>query len=99
MVADRVGLMIIRAWVEDGSSKPLRAHIRLSSNTNEDDNSLLGAFSNGAAGINSATAVGNRAQVSQSDSLVLGSIAGVNNATQSVTVGIGTTTPKAPSTS
>lgn len=31
MVKDRVGLMIIRAWVEDGSPKPLRAHIRLAS--------------------------------------------------------------------
>lgn len=28
---ERIGLMIIRAWVEEGSSKPLRAHIRLTS--------------------------------------------------------------------
>lgn len=31
LAGDRTGLLIIRAWVEDGSSKPLRAQIRLSS--------------------------------------------------------------------
>jgi hypothetical protein len=29
MPLDRTGLMIIRAWLEQGSSKPLRARIRL----------------------------------------------------------------------
>ena len=29
MAPDRTGLLIIRAWIEQGSSKPLRAHIRL----------------------------------------------------------------------
>ena len=29
MPLDNVGLLIIRAWVEQGSSKPLRAQIRL----------------------------------------------------------------------
>lgn len=29
MSSDRTGLMIIRAWVEEGSSEPLRAQIRL----------------------------------------------------------------------
>ena len=29
MALDSSGLMIIRAWLEHGSSKPLRAHIRL----------------------------------------------------------------------
>lgn len=28
--ADRTGLMIIRAWVEEGSTQPLRAQVRLS---------------------------------------------------------------------
>ncbi len=27
---ERSGLLIIRAWIEPGSSEPLRAHIRLS---------------------------------------------------------------------
>jgi hypothetical protein len=31
MPNERVGLMIIRAWSEAGSSKPLRAHLRLTS--------------------------------------------------------------------
>lgn len=30
MPRDRTGLLIIRAWVEQGSSEPLRAHVRLS---------------------------------------------------------------------
>lgn len=29
MPLDRTGLMIIRAWIEPGSSKPLRARVRL----------------------------------------------------------------------
>ena len=31
MKITRTGLLIIRAWIEEGSSEPLRAHIRLSS--------------------------------------------------------------------
>lgn len=30
MANDRTGLFIIRAWIEEGSSEPLRAHIRIS---------------------------------------------------------------------
>jgi hypothetical protein len=29
MPASRTGLLVIRAWIEEGSSEPLRAHIRL----------------------------------------------------------------------
>ena len=29
MPISRTGLLIIRAWIEEGSSEPLRAHIRL----------------------------------------------------------------------
>jgi hypothetical protein len=29
MLISRVGLLIVRVWVEEGSSEPLRAHIRL----------------------------------------------------------------------
>ena len=32
---DRTGLMIIRAWVEEGSRKPLRVQIRLSTDISE----------------------------------------------------------------
>ncbi len=30
MATDRTGLLIIRVWIEEGSSEPLRAQIRLS---------------------------------------------------------------------
>ena len=59
--------------------------------------SLITAIgSNADVGVNNlvnATAIGARAQVDQSNSLVLGSISGVNDATATVSVGIGTTTP------
>ena len=28
-ITDQVGMIIIRAWIEEGSSEPLRAHIRI----------------------------------------------------------------------
>jgi hypothetical protein len=43
--------------------------------------------------IHNATAIGARAMVSASNALVLGSVAGVNGATATVRVGIGTTSP------
>ena len=58
-------------------------------------NSSLGSLSDvGAGNLTNATAIGYRAKVGQSNSLVLGSINGVNGATASVNVGIGTTTPQ-----
>ena len=29
MPISRIGLLIVRVWVEEGSSEPLRAHVRL----------------------------------------------------------------------
>jgi len=56
---------------------------------------LLGLASRvGAEDLINSSAIGNHAQVDQSNSLVLGSIAGVNNATANTRVGIGTTTPE-----
>ena len=43
--------------------------------------------------VTNATAIGNLAYVGQANSVVLGSIAGVNSATSSVNVGIGTSAP------
>lgn len=43
--------------------------------------------------LNNATAIGNLAAVGSSNALVLGSINGVNGATSSVNIGIGTTSP------
>ena len=31
MPSDRVGLLILRAWTEEGSSEPLRVHFRVTS--------------------------------------------------------------------
>jgi hypothetical protein len=58
------------------------------------NNTLLGTFTNASSGDPfNATAVGFRAFVDCNNCLVLGSVAGVNNANNSVNVGIGTTTP------
>jgi hypothetical protein len=65
------------------------------SNTVENNNTFLGDASDGFPGITNATALGYSAKVTQSNSLVLGSINGVNGATASTNVGIGTTAPKA----
>jgi hypothetical protein len=58
-------------------------------------NTLLGAHTRVDSGASNATAIGNRAQVIQSNSLVLGSILGVNGAASSTSVGIGTVSPNA----
>ncbi|MFZ2154340.1 MAG: hypothetical protein WAV16_03870 [Candidatus Moraniibacteriota bacterium] len=61
-------------------------------------NSLFGYSANVASGggaLTNATAIGAQATVSASNSLVLGSINGINGATSNVNVGIGTTAPVA----
>jgi hypothetical protein len=65
------------------------------SNTTTTDSliTLIGNQTNGQAGINNATAIGSNAQVTQSNSMVLGSIKGVNFASFSTNVGIGITAP------
>ena len=65
-------------------------------NTVENDNTFIGYYADldgSTESVTNATAIGYRAFVSQSDSLVLGSIAGVNSATANVNVGIGTPAP------
>jgi hypothetical protein len=59
----------------------------------ENQNTFIGAHSDGTAGISNATALGYAAKVTQSNSLVLGSINYVNGATADTNVGIGTTAP------
>jgi hypothetical protein len=64
------------------------------SNVTGSANTAVGANSNvGSSGLSNATAIGASALVSQSDSMVLGSISGVNGAASDTNVGIGTTTP------
>jgi hypothetical protein len=56
------------------------------------NNTLLGAHTQATSGLQNATAIGSNASVTQSNTLVLGGVSGVNNGT-SVDVGIGTTAP------
>ena len=65
-----------------GNSMTIESHI-----------ALFGDTSDGAAGITNSTAVGPNAKVTASNSLVLGSINGVNGAAADTNVGIGTTAP------
>jgi len=58
------------------------------------NNTAIGGFTDVGLNLNNATAIGAGARVDQSDSLVLGSINGVNQATADTNVGIGTTTPR-----
>lgn len=68
----------------------------LSSDSSGSSNTALGYNSDvGSNNLTNATAIGARAQVGQSNSMVLGSINGVNGATATVNVGIGETTPNA----
>jgi len=41
MSRDRTGLLIIRAWVEEGSSEPLRAQIRLTTDVSAGEQRTL----------------------------------------------------------
>ncbi|MFN3969361.1 tail fiber domain-containing protein [Flavobacterium sp.] len=63
-------------------------------NTIGTDNTLIGSSANVSTNsLTNASAIGASAEVAASNSLVLGSIIGVNSATATVNVGIGTTTP------
>ncbi|OAD92640.1 hypothetical protein A7A78_01655 [Aequorivita soesokkakensis] len=66
----------------------------LGTNTTGSNNIGIGNNSDvGSDALTNATAIGNNAFVEASNSLVLGSINGVNGSTANVNVGIGTTTP------
>ena len=56
----------------------------------------IGTSSTVSNGLTNATAIGANAKAEQSNSLVLGSINGINGATANTNVGIGITTPNAP---
>jgi len=70
-----------------------RADIGVSNNAVGDNDTLLGAGTNVGVAVSNGTAIGFKAQVTQSNSLVLGSISGTNGATSSTSVGIGITAP------
>ena len=66
-----------------------------SSNTTGSNNTTIGRLADvGSNNLTNATAIGSNARVDASNSLVLGSINGVNFATANTNVGIGTTTPQ-----
>jgi hypothetical protein len=66
------------------------------SNTTGSTNTFIGAGANPAYGyLMNASAFGNQAFVTSSNSMVLGSINGVNGANANTNVGIGTSTPQA----
>jgi len=68
----------------------------LQSNVDGSYNTAIGSYANvGSGSLTNATAIGARALVQSSNSIVLGSINGVNNATADTKVGIGTSTPSA----
>lgn len=76
-----------------GSSNSFLGTAAGGSNTTGNSNTYLGTRADGTADINNATAVGANAKVTQSNSLVLGGIAGINGASANTNVGIGTTNP------
>lgn len=77
-----------------GGNNTAIGFLTLQANNTGSNNSALGAFANvSSSDLTNATAVGATAFVGQSNALVLGSINGVNGATASTNVGIGTTTP------
>ena len=79
-----------------GSNNVFIGSVTGRSNTTGSDNTILGTAADvGVNSLTNATAIGANAVVSQSNSLVLGSINGVNSATADTSVGIGTTTPRA----
>ena len=68
----------------------------LYTNTTGNNNTALGNYSNvSSSDLTNATAIGANAYIAQSNSMVLGSIAGVNSATSTVKVGIGENAPEA----
>ena len=78
-----------------GNSDTAMGYQALMSNTSGSYNTALGYDADVASGtFTNATAIGANAQVGESNALVLGSINGVNGATASTNVGIGTTAPQ-----
>ena len=76
-----------------GSNNTLVGAVAGNSNSSESNNTLLGYLTTGNSGNANATAIGANASVTASNSLVLGSIIGVNGATADTSVGIGVTAP------
>jgi hypothetical protein len=78
----------------NGSGNTFVGYLTGATNLTGVRNTLIGREANvGSSALQNATAIGNQALVNQNNSIVLGSINGVNGATSNTSVGIGTTTP------
>ncbi|MBA4155293.1 tail fiber domain-containing protein [Flavobacterium sp.] len=78
----------------NGFQNTANGYRALFNNNSGNNNTGIGHFADVAIGnLSNATALGAKAYVTTSNSMVLGSINGVNGATSSVNVGIGTTAP------
>ncbi len=79
-----------------GNRNAFFGHAAGNGNVSGSDLTMIGDnATTGANNLTNATAIGAKARVDQSDSLVLGSISGVNGASVTAKVGIGTATPTA----
>ena len=79
-----------------GSRNAFFGSLAGSSNSGGSNNTIVGFSANvGSGNLTNASALGSQAQVDASNSLVLGSINGINGATADTNVGIGTTSPTA----
>jgi trimeric autotransporter adhesin len=79
-----------------GSNNAAFGYFSLENNTTGSNNTAIGYNANTSAGtLNNAAAIGANAYVTQSNSLILGSINGTNGATANTNIGIGTTAPVA----
>jgi hypothetical protein len=77
-----------------GSSDIFIGHLTGNTNTTGSNNTIIGSDADVLTNnLSNATAIGANAAVNQSNSLVLGSISGVNGAITNSMIGIGTTTP------
>ena len=84
------------AITQDGSLNAFFGSGAGKTNFSGNNNTLIGVFADvGTGNLTNATALGAYAQVTASNSLVLGSINGVQSAAADTNVGIGTTAPKA----
>jgi hypothetical protein len=77
----------------DGSSNTALGSNAMSTLTTGDYNTAIGYGAEVGDGLTNATAIGAFAFAGQSNTVVIGSIQGVNGATATANVGIGTTTP------
>ena len=77
-----------------GSQNTAIGYLTLGANTTGSYNTALGYDAHVASGtLTNTTVIGANSQVTQSNSLILGCVVGVNNCTGAVNVGIGTTAP------